>query len=449
MDTTRDRKWAITIDGADEPVGFVALFGLDRELGPELAVLVGDPAAWGKGVAREAERQACNARLRRARRPPHPRRDPGHQRGGAEGRHVPRLPARGRDARGDPPRRRARSTTRSGACSPRTSPAGRSGGEAPSAVAELIADRGAAAAQRRLLPLPRLPRRRGRHPHAADPRRRGRRSPTADRPRDPRLRAPRRDLAVRLSRAAPSRAPGPRPGGRSGRLVGHRAGERLRARAPRRGAVARGRRPSARGCWSHDPACPRSLRAAARRADPRQPPSRLERRGAPRPARRPSRARGLRRGLHRDDAPRAGAAERYFFARSYLDAALSYERSWLAGRRAGAASWARRRSPPQRLRPALLPRRHRRRRARALAVQERGRGDARPRRRARPAAQPRRRAGRGRRARGVQARLRQRQAGVLHAGGGLRPGPSTSAWRRVPAPAPSSRPTARSALAAA
>lgn len=59
MDTSRDRKWAITIDGSDEAVGFVALFGLDRQLGPELAVLVGDPAAWGKGVAREAERQAC------------------------------------------------------------------------------------------------------------------------------------------------------------------------------------------------------------------------------------------------------------------------------------------------------------------------------------------------------------------------------------------------------
>ena len=40
-------------------MGFVALFGLERETGPELAVLVGDPEAWGKGVAREAERQAC------------------------------------------------------------------------------------------------------------------------------------------------------------------------------------------------------------------------------------------------------------------------------------------------------------------------------------------------------------------------------------------------------
>jgi RimJ/RimL family protein N-acetyltransferase len=64
MDLARDRKWAIVLDGAAEPVGFVALFGLDRQTGPELAVLVGDPAAWGKGVAREAERQACIAGFR-------------------------------------------------------------------------------------------------------------------------------------------------------------------------------------------------------------------------------------------------------------------------------------------------------------------------------------------------------------------------------------------------
>jgi RimJ/RimL family protein N-acetyltransferase len=54
-----DRKWAITIDPSDDAVGFVALFGLDRDVGPELAVLVGEPDAWGKGVARQAERQAC------------------------------------------------------------------------------------------------------------------------------------------------------------------------------------------------------------------------------------------------------------------------------------------------------------------------------------------------------------------------------------------------------
>jgi RimJ/RimL family protein N-acetyltransferase len=65
MDTSRDRKWSILLDGGTEPVGFVALFGLERETGPELAVLVGDPSAWGKGVAREAERQACLEAFRR------------------------------------------------------------------------------------------------------------------------------------------------------------------------------------------------------------------------------------------------------------------------------------------------------------------------------------------------------------------------------------------------
>jgi RimJ/RimL family protein N-acetyltransferase len=64
MDKSRDRKWAIVLESGAEPVGFVALFGLDRQTGPELAVLVGDPAAWGKGVAREAERQACIAAFR-------------------------------------------------------------------------------------------------------------------------------------------------------------------------------------------------------------------------------------------------------------------------------------------------------------------------------------------------------------------------------------------------
>lgn len=64
METERDRKWAITLDGSPKAVGFVALFGLDRDTGPELAVLVGDPGAWGRGVAREAERQACVAAFR-------------------------------------------------------------------------------------------------------------------------------------------------------------------------------------------------------------------------------------------------------------------------------------------------------------------------------------------------------------------------------------------------
>ena len=34
MDRGRDRKWAILLDGGNEPVGFVALFGLERDIGP-------------------------------------------------------------------------------------------------------------------------------------------------------------------------------------------------------------------------------------------------------------------------------------------------------------------------------------------------------------------------------------------------------------------------------
>jgi RimJ/RimL family protein N-acetyltransferase len=58
MQAGKDRKWAITIGGSDEAVGFVGLFGLDRHNGPEIGALVGDPDAWGMGVGREAERQA-------------------------------------------------------------------------------------------------------------------------------------------------------------------------------------------------------------------------------------------------------------------------------------------------------------------------------------------------------------------------------------------------------
>lgn len=54
-----DRKWAITVDGSDDAVGYVGLFGLDRPVGPELGLVLGDPAVWGRRIASEAERQAC------------------------------------------------------------------------------------------------------------------------------------------------------------------------------------------------------------------------------------------------------------------------------------------------------------------------------------------------------------------------------------------------------
>lgn len=50
-----DRKWAIEVEGLDEPVGFTALYGLFRQTAPELGALIGDPPGT-RGVGREAER---------------------------------------------------------------------------------------------------------------------------------------------------------------------------------------------------------------------------------------------------------------------------------------------------------------------------------------------------------------------------------------------------------
>ena len=82
------------------------------------------PVGVGQGRRPRGRAPGLQPGLLRARRAPHPRRDPGDQRGGPEGRHLPRLPLRGRDEGGDPARRRSGSTTRSGACCPRTSPGG-------------------------------------------------------------------------------------------------------------------------------------------------------------------------------------------------------------------------------------------------------------------------------------------------------------------------------------
>ena len=55
MDTTGDdRKYAILVDGHEEPVGFTALYGLSREGGPELGALIGDEVR-RSGVGRRAE----------------------------------------------------------------------------------------------------------------------------------------------------------------------------------------------------------------------------------------------------------------------------------------------------------------------------------------------------------------------------------------------------------
>jgi RimJ/RimL family protein N-acetyltransferase len=53
-DSGDDRKYAILVEGHDEPVGFTALYGLSRDTGPELGALIGDDVR-GKGVGRRAE----------------------------------------------------------------------------------------------------------------------------------------------------------------------------------------------------------------------------------------------------------------------------------------------------------------------------------------------------------------------------------------------------------
>jgi RimJ/RimL family protein N-acetyltransferase len=49
-----DRKYAIAVEGYDEPVGFTALYGLFHQTAPELGALIGDDVR-GKGVGRRAE----------------------------------------------------------------------------------------------------------------------------------------------------------------------------------------------------------------------------------------------------------------------------------------------------------------------------------------------------------------------------------------------------------
>jgi RimJ/RimL family protein N-acetyltransferase len=53
-DSGEDRKYAILVEGHDEPVGFTALYGLFRQTAPELGALIGDDVR-GKGVGRRAE----------------------------------------------------------------------------------------------------------------------------------------------------------------------------------------------------------------------------------------------------------------------------------------------------------------------------------------------------------------------------------------------------------
>lgn len=57
--TGEDRKWAVVVDGADSASGFVALYGIGRQIAPELGVLIADPQVRGRGVGRVAIRLAA------------------------------------------------------------------------------------------------------------------------------------------------------------------------------------------------------------------------------------------------------------------------------------------------------------------------------------------------------------------------------------------------------
>ena len=170
---------------------------------------------------------------------------------------------------------------------------------------ELIEDRGEAAVEDEFFRSRRVPRRRGGHPHAAGRERGLDRGGAADRPRDPGLRPPRRDLALLLPRGATVSGAADRP---------------------------RRRRPGARAGWSASSsatasASPPALRGGTRPLDrPRLRPRRAAQVADERPPADPQeRGRRLRassgsrarlptaerpgrvpRRLHRDDARRRG-----------------------------------------------------------------------------------------------------------------------------------------------
>ena len=210
------------VEGIDEPVGFVALYGLGRQTGAELGALIGEKPPI-RGAGREAERQACARAFDEF----------------AAHKVYGRIPAFNEPAKKavswQGGRRRATfastsgvptgrwSTARSGASRDRREWRSRSG----SGSAELIADGGAAGGRGRVLPLPAVPRRRGSDAHPA-----GRAVRVAGAlpvivREIPGARAARRDVALRL--------PGSRDGGRAdrpleGRLVADRPDQPLRPR---------------------------------------------------------------------------------------------------------------------------------------------------------------------------------------------------------------------------
>lgn len=58
--TGEDRKWALVIEGAEDPAGFTAIYGLGRQTAPEVGILIGDLSVRGAGAGQDAIRQTAS-----------------------------------------------------------------------------------------------------------------------------------------------------------------------------------------------------------------------------------------------------------------------------------------------------------------------------------------------------------------------------------------------------
>ena len=125
-DSGEDRKYAIVVEGHEEPVGFTALYGLFRQTAPELGALIGDDVR-GKGVGRRAEALTIAKAFDEFGAHRVYGRIPASQRGGEEDGGRVGMEVRGDDA-GPPATAPAASmTARSGAFSRTSSARGRRG----------------------------------------------------------------------------------------------------------------------------------------------------------------------------------------------------------------------------------------------------------------------------------------------------------------------------------
>ena len=337
-----------------EPVGFTALYGLFRQTAPELGALIGDDVR-GKGVGRRAEALTIAKAFDEF---------------GAH-RVYGRIPARNEVAkktvtglgwkhegtmRGHLRRADARRRLRGLGRAPRRVPRRRRGPAARErADRQRRADRRPrrGRGERGVLPLAPLPRRRGRHPHAADRGRRRRAARAADRPRDRRRRRARRDLPLRLPGLVRSRASGLRPRCRRGqsrlrRSTRPRSTSRRpassRSSSATRSASRRSPAPAERNVVQiADPALPPKSRASDRNQINKNRARRLRGRARPRPETTAAQRAGFL-AAYEQTMRRTGAAERYFFGAAYFDRILESDRD-LARPRPRAR---RRESPPPR-----------------------------------------------------------------------------------------------------